>query len=59
MTACIAMNPNYGASFLNRSRAYYALGNIDQALADAEKGIELGGTVDESYMDLLKQAATR
>jgi tetratricopeptide (TPR) repeat protein len=55
----IAINPDYGASFLNRSRAYYALGNIEQAIADAEKGIELGGTVDESYMDLLKQAATR
>ena len=38
----IALNPNSGESYFNRSLSYTGLGNATQAQADVQKALQLG-----------------
>jgi len=41
-TRAIELEPEEGSHYYSRGRAYYALGQREQALADAQKGCDLG-----------------
>ena len=42
LTRAIELEPEEGSHYYSRGRAYYALGQREQALADAQKGCDLG-----------------
>ncbi|HUR31461.1 MAG TPA: tetratricopeptide repeat protein [Saprospiraceae bacterium] len=46
---CIQLKPDTGLYYLNLSRCYYMLGNIDQARVNAQKAKELGEAIDPAY----------
>ncbi len=50
----LALNPNLAEVHYNLSVTYYYKGNYESAIAHCDKAIELGGSVNQKLLELLK-----
>lgn len=58
-TKCIEIDPRRGASYSNRSYAYFDKGDYDKAWADVHQAEKLGYKIDPEFLAKLKKASGR
>jgi tetratricopeptide (TPR) repeat protein len=52
----IQLRPNYMEGYRNRGMMYFIVHEPRKALADLEKSVELGGTIDQNYQTVAREA---
>ena len=57
LNKAIAIKPNFGPAFRDRSAVYFGLQEYDKAWADVQKAKELGQTVNSDFLQALKKAS--